>query len=121
MDAFELYQSLLTEIATKFNTLELPKIMSCFTDDVVVHYNDLTIVGAENLRAFLELRYADLSNYHLEKKLRLVSGQTIGAEVRAEYTKKSSGEKVIVRIHEFLEFDARKIKCWDYVGHVTVV
>ncbi len=121
MDAFEFYKTLLAEIAANFNTLDMSKIMSCFTDDVVVHYNDLTIVGARDLKAFLEPRYADLDNYCLEKKLRLVSGQSIGAEVRAEYTKKSSGERVVVRIHEFLDFDERKIKRWDYIGHVTVV
>lgn len=114
------YQSILKDIVDAFNTMELSAIMACFTDDVVVQYNELSVAGADNLRAFLQARYADLADYTLEKKLRVFSAHVAGVEVVARYTRKSSGERMIARVHEFLEFEGRQIKRWDYVGHATV-
>ncbi|WP_185019913.1 nuclear transport factor 2 family protein [Pseudomonas brassicacearum] len=120
MDLEKHYRSILKDIVDAFNKMELSSIMSCFTDDVVVRYNEHIIAGADSLRAFLLERYADLTEYKLEKTLRVFSADVAGVEVVARYTKKSSGERMIVRIHEFLEFEGRKIKRWDYVGHVAV-
>jgi hypothetical protein len=113
------YQSILEDIVKTFNKMELSSIMSWFTDDVVVQYNDNLIAGADSLRDFLLERYSDITEYKLEKTLRVFSEKVAGVEVVARYTKKSSGERMIVKIHEFLEFEGRKIKRWDYIGHIT--
>ena len=88
------YQLLLNQIVANFNSLELHRIMSCFTDDILVHYNDLTIHGSSDLNEFLGARYADLSDYRLEKKLRTATEHTIGVEATASYT-----EKIYRRTH----------------------
>ena len=120
MDLDQHYRSVLQEIVDNFNKMEMSSIMSCFTDDVLVRYNEHVITGADNLREFLRERYADLSKYRVEKTLRVFSADVVGVEVVARYTKKSSGERMIARVHEFLEFEGRKIKRWDYVGHAVV-
>lgn len=113
------YRALLSDIVRKFNSLDLAQIMSCFTHDVVVRYNDLQMEGAETLQAFLGPRFSDLRDYHLEKTLRTVSGNTVGVEARARFVKRSTGEQCVTTIHEFLDFDGDYISRWDYVGHLT--
>lgn len=113
------YQLLLNEIVEKFNSMDVQRIMSCFTEDVQVRYNDVTIQGAASLREFLRPRYEDMRDYHLAKTLRTVSGNTVGIAATARFVRRSTGEHCVSRIHEFLDFDGDRISHWDYVGHVT--
>jgi hypothetical protein len=113
------YQRLLDDIVATFNTLDMAAIMAWFTDDVVVRYNDIVLEGAGSLEAFLRPRYADLQDYRLDKRLRTVSGTTIGVEAQARFIQRSSGCHCTARIHEFLVFDGARIRQWDYVGHLV--
>lgn len=114
------YATTVVEIVRKFNTMELPNIMSCFAADVVTNYNGMTIMGSKALAEFLNGRYADISDYTLEKTIFLEAGNIVGVKATARYTRKSTGERVIALIHEFLQFDGNLISHWDYVGHNLV-
>lgn len=119
-DLGEHYRTVLKKIVDVFNTMNIPSIISCFTEDVAVRYNGYLITGKEDLHAFLSERYADIIEYKLEKNLRVYSASVAGVELVAYYTKKTTGERITVRAHEFLEFEGNKIRQWDYVGHVAL-
>lgn len=114
------HEARLAEVVRKFNSMELEQILSCFSEDVVTRYNGAApIIGKADLRSFLSGRYADICEYRLRKTIRLNDGDQMGVEAVAEYTRKSSGERVKVVIHEFLQFSGEQICRWDYIGQTV--
>jgi len=110
------FKPVLQSIAQRFASLDIDQIMSCFTQDVVVYYNQLpTIEGASALREFLAARYQGLADYEISKTIKIQKDNWLGVEVNAAFTK--DGQRSQSRIFEFLEFDGDKIKTWDYVGN----
>ncbi|CCJ73831.1 hypothetical protein BN137_3220 [Cronobacter condimenti 1330] len=56
-------------VCEKFRTLDMEIIMSCFTKEVTVNYNQLdTLRGKAALNEFLTPRYRVLGDYQLDKK-----------------------------------------------------
>ncbi len=114
MDAVKLIDSLVTH----FSSLDIEQIMSCFSEGVLVRYNDLDpIKGKEALHRFLSERYAGIENYQLSKRLLAVSGNTLTVEVKATFSKE--GKLFESRILEVLEISEGKISEWNYVGYST--
>lgn len=112
------YEARLRHVVEKFNTLNNKEMASVFTEDVVVHYNNLPEVqGMMGLRGFLRFCYADVTDYTLTKVLRMVDGSTVGVEVRALYRSKADGKRYLALAYEFLEFEGDLIRVWDYVGN----
>ena len=105
----------LEQVRIEFESLDVDRIMACFTDDVAVHYNDLPpIRGALALRLFLTERYQHLQDYRLTKELRLTQGPLLTVSVEAFFRKQ--GRSYCSRILEILTIQDRQIARWDYVG-----
>lgn len=69
------YYDRVSVVRDKFRTLDMKLIASCFTDDVVVKYNQLDVIhGKEALLSFLSPRYHMLSDYQLDKNILLTQG-----------------------------------------------
>jgi len=105
----------LEHIRAEFESLDMDRIMACFTDDVVVQYNALPpIRGAIALRLLLSERYQHLEDYRLKKELRLIHGPLLTVAVEASFRKQ--GRSYCSRIIEILTVQDRQIARWDYVG-----
>jgi nuclear transport factor 2 (NTF2) superfamily protein len=111
------YQDVITEVVRKFNTLDYEQMLSCFTDDVVTHYNHFPeIRGKATLRGFVRRWYSDISEYALEKRIRTVQGNTVGIDAQATYRSKADGKRYRILFYEFLDFEGELISRWDYIG-----
>ncbi|EOU9539010.1 nuclear transport factor 2 family protein [Cronobacter dublinensis] len=105
-------------VCEKFRTLDMEIIMSCFTKDVTVNYNQLdTLRGKAALNEFLTPRYRVLGDYQLDKKIVMEEGDRVCVEVRASYVNKNTQVAFQSRIFEILVFEENLISYWDYIGH----
>ncbi len=105
-------------VCEKFRTLDMEIIMSCFTKDVTVNYNQLdTLRGKAALNEFLTPRYRVLGDYQLDKKIVMEEGDRVCVEVRASYVNKNTQVAFQSRIFEILVFEENLISHWDYIGH----
>lgn len=105
-------------VCEAFRALDMATIMSCFSEQVVVNYNDLPrLSGRLELHEFLAPRYAKISNYELNKNVVLSSGNMVCVEVKASYTDRHSGINYRSTILEVLHFEGELISQWDYVGY----
>lgn len=105
-------------VRDKFRTLDINEIASCFTDDVLVKYNQLEpISGKTALLAFLTPRYRILSEYQLDKNIVLTQGNEVCVEVYASYLNLENGKAYKSKIFEILHFQGELISRWEYVGH----
>ncbi|ACT08464.1 conserved hypothetical protein [Dickeya chrysanthemi Ech1591] len=112
------YEGRVRLVCEKFRTLDMNKIETCFTDDVIVHYNQLApIYGKNMLLDFLTPRYRLLMDYQLEKQIIVTEGNRVCVDVRAEYINKETGKRYKSKIFEILTFHGEAISQWDYVGH----
>ncbi|MGP2502515.1 nuclear transport factor 2 family protein [Pantoea ananatis] len=112
------YLGRISAVRDKFLTLDMNLIASCFTDNVVVKYNQMqTIYGKENLLSFLSPRYKVISNYHLDKEIVLEQGDTVCVEVNATYISLENRKSYKSKIFEVLTFNGDLISRWDYVGN----
>lgn len=113
------YQRVVEDIRNAFQSLDMNRILACFTDDIEVHYNDLPLMqGKESLKYFLSDRYRDMKNYQLSKRLRLIQDNELTVEVDAQFFKQ--GQVFRSRILEILTMQDKKIARWEYVGVQSV-
>lgn len=116
------YSERVSVVRDKFRTLDMDLIASCFTDDVVVKYNQLDIIyGKEDLLSFLSPRYQVLSDYYLDKEILLEQGDTVCLEVIASYINRANGKEYKSKIFEILTFNGDLISRWDYVGNTEEI
>ncbi|WON77780.1 nuclear transport factor 2 family protein [Serratia sp. UGAL515B_01] len=116
------YYDRVSVVRDKFRTLDITLIASCFTDDVVVKYNQLDVIhGKEALLSFLSPRYHMLSDYQLDKKILLTQGGTVCLEVIASYINRENGKAYRSKIFEILTFNGDLISRWDYVGNTEEI
>lgn len=116
------YYHRVSVVRDKFRTLDMKIIASCFTDDVVVKYNQLDVIhGKEALLSFLSPRYQLLSDYRLDKKILLTQGDSVCLEVIASYTNRESNKAYSSKIFEILTFNADLISRWDYIGNTEEI
>lgn len=105
-------------IRDKFRTLDMRLISSCFTDDVVVKYNQLDVIhGRKALISFLLPRYQVLSDYQLDKKILLDQGDAVCVEVIASYVNRDNSNAYRSKAFEILTFNGELISRWEYVGN----
>lgn len=111
-----------SDVRDKFRTLDMNLIASCFTDDVVVAYNQLDVIcGKEALISFLSPRYRILSDYQLDKKIILTQEDTVCVEVTASYINRENNKAYKSKIFEILTFNGDLISRWDYVGNTEEI
>lgn len=116
------YYDRVSVVRDKFRTLDMKLIASCFTDDVVVKYNQLDVIhGKEALLSFLSPRYHMLSDYQLDKNILLTQGGTVCLEVIASYINRENGKAYRSKIFEILTFNGDLISRWDYVGNTEEI
>ncbi len=116
------YSVRVSVVRDKFRTLDMKLIASCFTDDVVVKYNQLDVIhGKEALLSFLLPRYQVLSDYQLDKKIILTQGDTVCIEVIARYINRENSKAYRSKIFEILTFNGDLISRWDYVGNTEEI
>lgn len=116
------YSQRVTQVRDKFRTLDMSLIASCFTDDVVVKYNQLDVIyGKEALLSFLSPRYQTLSDYQLDKTILLTEGNSVCLEVIASYINSESKKAYRSKIFEILTFNGDLISRWDYVGNTEEI
>ncbi|WP_145566629.1 nuclear transport factor 2 family protein [Yersinia aleksiciae] len=116
------YYGRVSVVRDKFRTLDMTLIASCFTDDVVVKYNQLDVIhGKEALLSFLSPRYHILSDYQLDKNILLTQGGTVCLEVIASYINRENGKAYRSKIFEILTFNGDLISRWDYVGNTEEI
>ncbi|SUP81017.1 nuclear transport factor 2 family protein [Yersinia wautersii] len=116
------YYDRVSVVRDKFRTLDMKLIASCFTDDVVVKYNQLDVIhGKEALLSFLSPRYHMLSDYQLDKNILLTQGGTVCLEVIASYINRENGKAYRSKIFEILTFNGDLISRWHYVGNTEEI
>lgn len=109
-------------IRDKFRTLDMSLIASCFTDDVVVKYNQLDVIhGKDALLSFLLPRYEVLTDYQLDKEILLTQGDAVCLEVTASYINRDNNKAYRSKIFEILTFNGGLIARWDYVGNTEEI
>lgn len=116
------YYERISAVRDNFRTLDMKLITSCFTNDVVVKYNQLDIFyGKEALISFLTPRYKILSDYQLDKHILLIQEDAVFLEVIARYINLENSKAYRSRIFEVLTFNGDLISRWDYVGNTEEI
>ena len=116
------YLELICEVRDKFLTLDVNLIASCFTDNVIVKYNQMNVIyGKSALLSSLSPRYQVLSNYHLDKEIILEQGDTVCFEVNASYINRENSKEYRSKIFGILTFSGDLISRWDYVGNTEEI
>jgi hypothetical protein len=109
-------QDWIDDIISRYSTLNIDAMMSCFTPNVVVNYGNLPqIRGIVPLRKFISDRYDAVTDFKLAKKVRCVTDDVVGLEAVVSYTN-AGGKKIQGMAFEFLTIDEGRIAVWDNVS-----
>lgn len=109
-------QTWIDEVVRRFNTVNVDAIMSCFDDDVLVDYaGEPPIKGRAALLAFMTPRYNRIRDYSLRKRVRCVTGRTVGIDATVVFTEAETDRRVKGRAFEFLMVRNGLIAAWDNV------
>lgn len=109
-------QDWIDDIISRYSTLDIDIMLSCFTPDIIVNYGNLPqIRGIAALRTFLSDRYGAVSNFKLAKKVRCVTDAVVGLEATVNYTN-ASGKRMQGLAFEFLTVEEGRISVWDNVS-----
>lgn len=80
-------QDWIDDIISRYSTLNIDAMLSCFTPNVVVNYGNLPqIRGIAALREFLSDRYGKVTDFKLAKKVRCVTDAVVGLQAAVSYT-----------------------------------
>jgi nuclear transport factor 2 (NTF2) superfamily protein len=101
-----------------WNACDVDAILSGFASDAAVKYGDLDpIAGLDDIRRFLQARFARMADYRVEKVFQCFAGNVAGGTFNAEWTDRPTGKRFHARGAEFVTF--RQGKCVDWICAVS--
>lgn len=109
-------QDWLDAVISRYSTLNIDVMLSCFTPNVIVNDGNLPQMrGIAALREFLSDRYGAATDFKLAKKVRCVTDNVVGVEAIVSYTNKT-GNRIQGIAFEFLTIDEGRVSVWDNVS-----
>lgn len=109
-------QEWIEAIISRYSTLNIDAMISCFTPNIVVNYGNLPqINGITALREFLSGRYSSVTDFKLSKRVRCVTSNVVGLEAEVSFTS-ADGKKIKGIAFEFLTVEEGRIAVWDNVS-----
>jgi nuclear transport factor 2 (NTF2) superfamily protein len=110
---------LVKSVEEAFGGADVPRILSGFTDDVVIRFADVPeINGIPAAEKFLRARFARQRNYRLRKSLRALMDDIIGNYWEGEWEDAQTGEQMVGRGTEFWTMRHGKVAVWEATFNV---
>ena len=101
------------EAERQFSSGDIPAILASFTEDCVIRYSAQPVMNGRNeLKAWLEKRFANQRDYTLHKTLQMLAGNKIGITWEGEWTDIPSGKVMQGRGVEFWTLEGEQTKDW---------
>ncbi len=112
--SLERAKAILTEVEASYNAADVERICRAYAEDIGITFGDLpTIRGRADAVAFIEARFARITDYTLVKTLRTVTGNTLGGWWEGPWTDRITGQRLAVRGSEFLTWRGDELIRWD--------
>lgn len=105
-----------------YNAKDIERVKDLFHPDVIVYWDGKKVMeGRNQVVEFERNNFANTTDFHLKKTLRVANGDMLGVEWAGEFTVKDSGKRHEMFGGEFWKLQDGRLIEWRAYSNVNVI